>query len=81
MFRLLLKRAALILICATASLSGCVNPNPRVVLIPPGEPVQLAEPVTARVYIKGADGVRVESKNRVTIPEGYFALPDPGTKK
>ena len=46
-------------------------------LIPPGEPVQLAEPVKAHVYIE-VEGKRIRSKNRVTLPEGWWCLPDTG---
>jgi hypothetical protein len=49
--------------------------GPRVVLVPEGEPVQLAEPVKAHVYVNDG-GQRVKSRNRVTLPEGWWALPD-----
>jgi len=56
-------------------LSGCAGT--RTVLIPPGEPVQLAEPVKAYVYVE-VEGRRVRSEDRVTLPEGWWCLPDPG---
>ena len=65
------------LLAASASLSGCGLIRTRTVLIPPGEPVQLAEPVKAYVYIDVA-GKREKSANRVTLPEGWWCLPDPG---
>ena len=59
---------------------GCGRPD--VIIVPAGEPIQLAETVQAQVYyrIKGGDGevyVR-KSPNRVTIPHGWWCLPDPG---
>lgn len=42
-------------------------------LVPPGEPVRLAEPVRVFIYVNGE-----RSQNRVLVPEGWFALPDPG---
>jgi hypothetical protein len=70
-----LKLTALMLIAASVLSSGCAKQ--RVLLIPPGEPVQLAEPVKARIFVT-ADGERTESDNRVEIPAGWWALPDPG---
>lgn len=54
-------------------LPGCAPT--RVVLVPPGTPVRLAEPVKAKVWAKDASGSIVKSRNRVTIPEGWYALP------
>ncbi len=45
-------------------------------LIPPGEPVQLAEPVKAHVYVT-VESKRRRSDNRVTLPEGWWCLPEP----
>ena len=64
-----------ILLVASVFLTGCVQQ--RAILIPPGEPVQLAEPVKAHIFVE-VDGKIVRSDNRVTIPAGWFALPDPG---
>lgn len=75
MNRSLPKTAGAMLLAAAALSSGCEH---RVVLVPTGEPVQLAEPVKARIYVRTQDGQRIRSDNRVTIPEGYWALPDPG---
>jgi len=47
----------------------------RVVMVPPGQPVRLAESVKARVWAKDASGNIVKSRNRVTIHEGWYALP------
>ena len=49
----------------------------RTVLIPPGEPVQLAEPVEAYVYVD-VGGKRERSAEKVTLPEGWWCLPDEG---
>jgi hypothetical protein len=46
-----------------------------VVLVPPGTPVRLAEPVKAKVWAKDSTGSIVKSRNRVIIPEGWYALP------
>jgi hypothetical protein len=48
-------------------------------LVPDGTPVQLGEPVAARIWVKDkATGKKVLSDNRVIIPEGWYALPDTG---
>jgi hypothetical protein len=54
-------------------LPGC-SPT-RVVLVPPGAPVRLAEPAKAKVWARDASGSIVKSRNRVIIPEGWYALP------
>lgn len=67
-------RTTLNAICATAliAMSGCAS---RVILVPEGEPLLLAEPTKARVFVKTKDGNLVRSQNRVTIPAGWYALP------
>lgn len=60
---------------ALTVLVGSCGCGTRVVYVPHGEPVRLAESVKARVWVKGADGVSVRSKNRITLPEGWYALP------
>ena len=72
--RIPLWKLIAIALAVIALLGGCVST--RTVLIPPGEPVQLAEPVDAYVYID-ADGKRERSDNRVTLPEGWWCLPEP----
>lgn len=52
--------------------SGCAT---RVVYVPSGEPMRLAQPVKARVWVRDADGKTVRSANRVTISEGWYVLP------
>jgi len=54
-------------------LPGC-SPT-RVVMVPPGQPVRLAENVKAHVWAKDAEGKVVRSRNRVTISEGWYVLP------
>jgi len=73
-----LKTANVITACATILplvllLQGC-TPT-RVVMVPPGQPVRLAESVKAHVWAKDASGNIVKSRNRVTIHEGWYALP------
>lgn len=52
--------------------AGCAS---RVILVPHGEPVRIAEPVKARVFVLDSEGKSVKSQNRVTIPAGWYALP------
>jgi len=63
-------------LCAIASVSmsllGC---STRVIFVPAGTPVRLAEPVKARVFIKDDKGQTVRSANKMTIPAGWYALP------
>jgi len=67
----------LMLIVMLLAASGCasLSARPRVVLVPAGDPVQLAEPVKGYVYVQ-IDGERVRSQNRVELPEGWWCLPD-----
>jgi hypothetical protein len=65
-----------ILILTSVFAQGCGGR--RVVIVPQGEPVQLAESVKARVYVTVDGGCRKMSKNKVEIPEGWYCLPDPG---
>ena len=73
MKRIPLLRLIAIAIVAIALLSGCGST--RTVLIPPGEPVQLAEPVKAYIYID-VEGEREKSTNRIILPEGWWCLPE-----
>lgn len=57
---------------ALASQSGCGS---RVIYVPHGQPVRLAESVRVRVYAPDKDGQQVRSQNKITIPEGWYALP------
>ena len=51
---------------------GCAT---RVILVPDGQPVMLAEPVKARVYAFDSRGQLVPSSNKVILPAGWYALP------
>ena len=78
MRRILPSKLIVIALVATVSLGGCVST--KTILIPPGEPVQLVEPVEAYVFVD-IDGQRVRSDNRVTLPAGWWCLPDPGLEE
>ena len=54
--------------------AGCGD---RVVYVPYGEPTQLAETVRkVQVWTVDADGKPIRGK--MDLPEGWYALPDPG---
>lgn len=55
--------------------SGCVRS--RTVLVPPGQPVMLAEDIEARIRYYDNEGRLIESPDRVILPEGWWCLPDP----
>ena len=61
---------------ALAFFAGCGS---TVILVPPGTPVQLAEPVQAHVFVVQKDGTKVKSANRVDIPAGWWAADVPET--
>ena len=46
----------------------------RVVLVPSGDPVMLAEPVKARVYAFDSDK-KLVGPSRVVLPAGWYVLP------
>jgi hypothetical protein len=46
----------------------------KVILIPSGDPVMLAEPVRARVYAFDKDN-KLSGPSRVTLPAGWYVLP------
>ena len=62
-------------VCLLALMSMSVSCASRVIYVPHGEPVRLAESVEARVWTVDANGKTVRSKNRITIHEGWYALP------
>jgi len=69
------------LLCVLGLSAGCGNlVRERVILIPSGEPVQLAECVDVYVYIT-VGGEKVKTPNRITVPAGWWCLPDPGPAK
>ena len=51
---------------------GCQT---RVILVPDGQPVQLAEPVRAKVFAFDSTGKPVPSSNKVILPAGWYVLP------
>lgn len=69
--RLLTCRPSLVLL-STLLTAGCQT---RVILVPDGQPVMLAESVRAKVYAFDAAGKLVPSSNRVILPAGWYALP------
>ena len=77
MNRILRKMAGATLLVALALSVGCVRQRTRTVLVPPGEPVQLAAPTKAFIYFETKDGKRIRSEHTVTLPEGWWCLPDP----
>jgi len=68
---LLTSRRSLVLLSMLQGL-GCQT---RVILVPEGQPVMLAEPVKAKIYAFDSKGNLVPSSNRVTLPAGWYALP------
>ena len=63
---------ALLLILLPASEAGCT----RTIYVPHGTPVRLRETVeNVKVWVKDADGQLVAG--RMTLYEGWFALPMP----
>lgn len=64
--------SALFLIVFASMSVSCAS---RVIYVPHGEPVRLAESVKAKVWVVDASGKTVRSNNRITIHEGWYALP------
>jgi len=67
----MVSKRSLVLLSMLQSM-GCAT---RVILVPDGQPVMLAEPVKAKVYAFDSKGNLVPSSNRVTLPAGWYALP------
>lgn len=67
----MVSKRSLVLLSMLQSM-GCAT---RVILVPEGQPVMLAEPVKAKVYAFDSKGQLVPSSNRVTLPAGWYALP------
>jgi hypothetical protein len=67
----MVSKRSLVLLSMLQSM-GCAT---RVILVPDGQPVMLAEPVKARIYAFDSKGQLVPSSNRVTLPAGWYALP------
>ena len=68
---LMLSKKSLMLLSMLHGL-GCQT---RVILVPDGQPVMLAEPVKVRIYAFDSSGKLVPSSNRVVLPAGWYALP------
>ena len=58
-----------------ALMSVSVSCASRVIYVPHGEPVRLAQSVKAKVWVIDANGKSVRSNNRIIIHEGWYALP------
>jgi hypothetical protein len=52
----------------------CLGCQTKVILVPNGDPVMLAEPVRARVYAFDKDKQLV-GPSKVTLPAGWYVLP------
>ena len=64
--------SAIFLLASMSMSAGCAS---RVIYVPHGEPVRLAESVKARVWVLDASGKTIRSNNRIIISEGWYALP------
>jgi hypothetical protein len=62
-------------ICLSALMTTTGCTTSRVIYVPHGEPVRLAESVKAKVWTVDSTGKTVRSNNRITIHEGWYALP------
>lgn len=62
-------------VCLLALMSMSVSCASRVIYVPHGEPVRLAQSVKAKVWVIDANGKSVRSNNRIIIHEGWYALP------
>lgn len=52
----------------------CLGCRTKVVLVPSGDPIMLAEPTRASVYVFDRDG-KLVGPSTVKIPAGWYALP------
>jgi len=59
--------------CAIGLLA-CLGCQTKVILVPSGDPVLLAEPVRAKVYSFDSNGT-MSGPATVQIPAGWYALP------
>jgi len=71
----------LLLLGLVMMLPGCAVMGSRVVIVPPGQPCQIAKAVKAKVRAQDANGKLLEGQNDVILPEGWWVLPDPGAGK
>ena len=58
----------------TIGLLACLGCQTRVIMVPSGDPVLLAEPVRAKVYAFDREG-NMSGPATVKIPAGWYALP------
>ena len=56
------------------ALLTCLGCQTKVILVPNGDPVLLAEPVRVKVYAFDREG-NVSGPAKVQIPAGWYALP------
>lgn len=70
--KLLLTSRRSLVVLSMLHAMGCQT---RVILVPDGQPVMLAEPVRAKIYAFDSKGQLVPSSNKVTLPAGWYALP------
>lgn len=64
-------------------ITSCLSKT-KVVIVPPGEPVQLAEDIEAKVYTeveKDGKTVRIKGNNRVLLRHGQWVISDPGPEE
>jgi len=52
----------------------CLGCQTKVILVPNGDPVMLAEPVRARVYAFDKDK-KLVGPSKVVLPAGWYVLP------
>ena len=67
----MLSKRSLVLLSMLQSM-GCAT---KVILVPEGQPVMLAESVKVKVYAFDSTGKLVPSSNKVVLPAGWYALP------
>lgn len=58
----------------TIGLLACLGCQTKVILVPSGDPVLLAESVRVKVYAFDAQG-NLSGPAKVKIPAGWYALP------
>jgi len=69
-------RAFLLAVLLLLNGVGCAT---RTIIVPYGEPVRVARPVRAQVWVADKNGTEV--LQTITIPAGWYALPDTVNRK
>lgn len=64
---------SIFMIASMLMIVGCGST--RVIYVKHGDPVRLAESVKVKVWVADKDGKMVRSLNKVTLQEGWYALP------